>query len=182
MARIFTRTGDKGTTGIWAGDRLDKDHPLIEANGAIDECNAFVGLARSQITDRKLNEILRQIQGTLIIAGSDLTNVKRDSALPEVDHAHIEQLEKTIIEIDDLNPTLKNFILPAGGRSSSMLHCARTVSRKVERRLALLNKEIPVNKHLLCYFNRLSDCFFVLARYVLHLEGGEEEIWVNPRG
>lgn len=181
MVKIFTKTGDKGETGLFNGMRVPKNDPLIEVNGTIDECNSSIGVARSFNDDERLNGILKQIQTLLIVAGSEVTNVSLDGRLPFVREEDIQALEDLIDELELGIPPLKNFILPAGNIISANLHLARTMSRKVERRLVTLQETVEVNKTLLAYFNRLSDTLFVLARHAAHLNGGSDEVWKNPK-
>ena len=181
MVKIFTKTGDKGETGRFDGTRVPKNDPLIEVNGAIDECNSIIGIARSFNTDARLDGILKQFQTLLIVSGSEVTNVNRDDRLPFITEENIQALEDLIDGLEAEIPPLRNFILPAGGTVSAHLHLARTASRKVERRLVTLQETVEVNKTLLAYFNRLSDTLFVLARHAAQKNGGSDEVWKNPR-
>ncbi|MCF7864818.1 MAG: cob(I)yrinic acid a,c-diamide adenosyltransferase [Kiritimatiellales bacterium] len=181
MVKIFTKTGDKGETGRFDGTRVPKNDPLIEVNGAIDECNSIIGIARSFNGDARLDGILKQFQTLLIVSGSEVTNVNRDDRLPFITEENIQALEDLIDELEAEIPPLRNFILPAGGTVSAHLHLARTASRKVERRLVTLQETVEINPTLLAYFNRLSDTLFVLARHAAHQDGGSDEVWKNPR-
>lgn len=181
MVKIFTKTGDKGETGRFDGTRVPKNDPLIEVNGAIDECNSFIGVARSFNSDDRLDDILKHFQSLLIVAGAEVTNVKNDGRLPFITDADIQALEDLIDELEGELLSLKNFILPAGGKVSAHLHLARTVSRKVERRLVTLQETVEINQTLPAYFNRLSDTLFVLARHAANLAGNEDEVWENPK-
>ena len=180
MVKIFTKTGDKGETGRFDGTRVPKNDPLIEVNGTIDECNSTIGVARSFNTEERLDGILKDFQSLLIVSGSEVTNVQNDERLPFITDANITDLENLIDELEEEIPPLTQFILPAGEKVSAHLHLARTVSRKVERRLVTLQETVEVNKTLLAYFNRLSDTLFVLARHAAHQNGGKDEVWVNP--
>jgi cob(I)alamin adenosyltransferase len=170
MVKIFTKTGDQGETGRFDGTRLPKNDPLIEVNGAIDECNSTLGVARSFNNDEQIDAILKQFQNTLLVAGTDPANTT-------ISDADIRALEDLIDELDAELPPLKNFILPAGGKVSAHLHLARTASRKVERRLVTLRETAETNPALLAYFNRLSDTLFVLARHAAQQDGGSDEVW-----
>ncbi|MBN2684361.1 MAG: cob(I)yrinic acid a,c-diamide adenosyltransferase [Pontiellaceae bacterium] len=181
MPKIFTKTGDKGETGRFDGTRVPKNDPLIEVNGTIDECNSMIGLARSYVDNARLDEILRNIQSLLIVAGSEVTNVKHDERLPFISETNITEMETLIDQLETELEPLTHFILPAGGKASAHLHLARTASRKVERRLVNLRQSTPTNPILLAYFNRLSDTLFVLARYAAKLAGNADEIWINPK-
>ena len=180
MPKIYTRTGDKGETGRFDGTRVPKNDPQIEVNGAIDECNSIIGAARSFNADERLDRILKRTQCLLLVAGSEVTNVRRDDRLPFITEEDIQSLEECIEELEQALPTLTNFILPAGDRVSAHLQMARTASRKVERRLVTLSGCSDVNPVLLAYFNRLSDTLFVLARHASALAGRPDEIWINP--
>ncbi len=181
MPRIFTKTGDQGETGRYDGTRVPKNDPLIEVNGTIDECNSLIGLARSHVEDARLDAVLKEFQSQLIVAGSEVANVRHDEKLPTIAQDDIQAMENLIDEIERELPPLDHFILPAGGKASAHLHLARTASRKVERRLVDLRETMDVNPVLLAYFNRLSDTLFVLARYAAKLAGREDEVWTNPR-
>ena len=181
MPKIYTKTGDKGETGRFDGTRVPKNDPLIEVNGAIDECNSAIGLSRSYVEDARLDSILKEFQSLLIVAGSEVTNVGRSDRLPSITDEHITALETLIESIEPQLEPLTNFILPAGGKASAHLHLARTLSRKVERRLVALREQMEINAVLLAYFNRLSDTLFVLARYAAKLSGSKDEIWINPK-
>ena len=180
MAKIFTKTGDKGETGLFDGPRVPKNDPLIEVNGAIDECNSLIGVVRSFNDDKRIDSILKHFQSLLLVAGSEVTHVGQEGRLPFIAEADIQALEDLIDELEKELPLLTNFILPAGGKVSAHLHLARTVSRKVERRLVALQETVEINKTLLAYFNRLSDTLFVLARHAARLSGNPDEVWANP--
>ena len=158
MGRIYTKTGDQGETGRLDGTRVPKNDPLIEVNGAIDECNSTLGVARSFLADKRLDNILEQFQKTLLIASAEPTNTA-------ISNTDIRALEDLIDGLEAELPPLKTFILPAGGKVSAHLHLARTAARKVERRLVTLRETTETNPILPAYFNRLSDALFVLARH-----------------
>ena len=181
MPKIFTKTGDKGETGRFDGTRVPKNDPQMEVQGSIDECNSAIGLARAYIEDAALKSILKNFQSLLLVAGSEVTNVKQDERLPFITDGNITALEELIDEVEEKLEPLTHFILPAGGKASAHLHVARAASRKVERRLVALRETTEVNKTLLAYFNRLSDTLFVLARYAAKLSGNGDEIWTNPK-
>ncbi|MBN2161978.1 MAG: cob(I)yrinic acid a,c-diamide adenosyltransferase [Pontiellaceae bacterium] len=181
MPKIYTKTGDKGETGRFDGTRVPKNDPVIEVNGTIDECNSFIGLARSYIEDEQVSAFLRTVQSQLIVAGSEVTNVSHDERLPFITKEEITVMETLINELEQGLEPLTHFILPAGGQASAHLHVARTVARKVERRLVALRESVELNPVLLAYFNRLADTLFVLARHVAKLDGQGDEIWINPK-
>ena len=181
MPKIFTKTGDKGETGRFDGTRVPKNDPQMEVQGAIDECNSAIGLARAYVEDHQLDSILKNFQSLLLVAGSEVTNVAGDSRLPYISDGNITALEELIDDVEEELEPLTNFILPAGGKAAAHLHVARTASRKVERRLVTMRESVEVNPLLLSYFNRLSDTLFVLARYAAKLAGTGDEVWINPR-
>ncbi len=181
MPKIFTKTGDKGETGRFDGTRVPKNDPQMEVQGAIDECNSAIGLARAYVEDGQLNGILKNFQSLLLVAGSEVTNISMDNRLPFITDGNITAMEELIDDVEEELEPLTNFILPAGGKASAHLHVARAASRKIERRLVSLRETNEVNPVLLAYFNRLSDTLFVLARYASKLTGLKDEVWVNPK-
>jgi cob(I)alamin adenosyltransferase len=181
MPKIFTKTGDKGETGRFDGTRIPKNDPQMEAQGAIDECNSAIGVARAHVENGELDAILKNFQSQLLVAGSEITNVTHDKRLPYISDLEIKAMEDLIDALEEGLEPLTNFILPAGGKASAHLHVARGISRKVERRLVSLRDSAEVNPTLLAYFNRLSDTLFVLARHAAKLAGNEDEVWINSR-
>jgi len=187
ITRVYTRTGDKGETGLVGGKRVPKDSPRVEAYGAVDELNSIVGLARA-FNEEKLNdgeahqfldEVLRQIQDELFDLGSELATPPDffKEGMYRVGDGEIKRLEKLIDRCqEDLQP-LKSFVLPGGGRIGGYLHQCRTVCRRAERDILRLSRTEEVNSALLKYINRLSDLFFVLARWISKQMGKEEYLW-----
>jgi cob(I)alamin adenosyltransferase len=175
LTKIYTRTGDDGTTGMADGRRVPKDDLLVRAIGEVDELNSQLAVAACHVPD-DLVETIRAIQNELFNVGAELT--LGEAMLSQV---NVEWLEK---ELDKLNadlPPLKEFILPGGGLAASHCHVARAVCRRVERSLVSLDKREPLNQHLLAYINRLSDCLFVMARAASSLEGAKEIFWQSVR-
>ncbi|HTN72781.1 MAG TPA: cob(I)yrinic acid a,c-diamide adenosyltransferase [Methylomirabilota bacterium] len=187
ITRVYTRTGDTGDTGLVGGKRVAKDSPRVEAYGAVDELNSIVGLARA-FNEEKLNdgeahqfldEVLRQIQDELFDLGSELATPPDffKEGMYRVGDGEIKRLEKLIDRCqEDLQP-LKSFVLPGGGRIGGYLHQCRTVCRRAERDILRLSRTEEVNSALLKYINRLSDLFFVLARWISKQMGKEEYLW-----
>lgn len=177
--KIYTRTGDKGETGLFGGQRVPKTHVRIEAYGTIDELNANLGLVISNGSDNV--ETLQTIQGDLMILGSHLaTPYSKDKipdALPNLRNDSIKWLEDTIDTLDKDLPELKNFILPGGSTAASELHVARTICRRAERRVIELSKTEYVNPEIITYLNRLSDCLFTLARFENKASNQTETTW-----
>lgn len=184
MAKIYTKTGDKGTTSLIGGTKVTKAHIRIEAYGTVDELNSYLGLCRDLLTDETSREILQEIQDRLFTIGSSLAcdPVKEPKMkLPDLHDADVEFLEKEIDRMNEGIPVMKNFILPGGHPSVSHLHIARCICRRAERccvRLQLEKEEIePI---VIKYLNRLSDYLFVLARFTAFQLETPEIIW-KPR-
>ncbi len=185
--KIYTKTGDKGTTALYGGNRVSKASARVESYGNIDELNSFIGLAKSEITDEKVLNQLKKIQFDLFTLGSEsatptdkltLANGKSRLTLM-ISETEIEELENWMDEYETQLDPLQYFILPGGGKSATALHVCRTVCRRAERSLVFLNESEEVRPELIKYLNRLSDYLFVLARYVSKLNEEKEEYW-NP--
>lgn len=185
--KIYTKTGDKGTTALYGGNRVSKASARVESYGNIDELNSFIGLAKSEITDEKVLNQLKKIQFDLFTLGSEsatptdkltLSNGKSRLTLM-ISETEIEELENWMDEYETQLEPLQYFILPGGGKSATALHVCRTVCRRAERSLVFLNESEEVRPELIKYLNRLSDYLFVLARYVSKLNEEKEEYW-NP--
>jgi len=186
--KIYTKTGDGGETGLFGGKRVSKDSKRIEAYGTVDELNSVLGLVRSLLkavpplaemnSAKKIDAILEQIQGDLFTLGADLaTPLDANSSTARIQSADVLRIEKHIDAIDPELKPLKNFILPGGTQVAAMLHFARTVCRRAERRVVKLAKKEPIGESPVIYLNRLGDLLFVLARYANHLENREEQQW-----
>ena len=187
ITRVYTRTGDAGQTALVGGKRVAKDAQRIEAYGTIDELNSIIGLARAfntkKIKARKarrfLDEVLGKIQDELFDLGSELATPE-DAAyagMYRVGAAEVKRIEETIDRCQkDLAP-LKSFVLPGGGKIGALLHQCRTVCRRAEREIFRLSREETVGEWPLKYVNRLSDLFFVLARWIAKQAGEEEVLW-----
>lgn len=186
--KIYTKTGDKGETGLYGGTRISKSSARVESYGNIDELNAFVGMAKSEIQDEEVIRQLKKIQFDLFTVGSEaatpvdkLTLANGKPRLPLlISDTEIEELEQWMDTFDKKLEPLQFFILPSGGKVATMLHVARTVCRRAERSLVFLNQNEEVRPEMIKYLNRLSDYLFVLARYISKLNGEEEEFW-NPK-
>lgn len=169
---IYTKTGDKGTTGIRAGKRLPKDHIIIEVLGQIDELNSSLGFS---LNNRKLAPLITDIQNQLFylaaeIAGSFSKNFK-------IDLNTTKNIEKLIDSIDKKLPPLKNFIFPGGSTTACSLFLSRAICRRLETAIVSLNKKTKLRPEILSYINRLSDLLFILARYANKISKIKEEIW-----
>jgi cob(I)alamin adenosyltransferase len=164
--KIYTRTGDRGETGLLGGVRIKKHEPRIEAYGTVDELNAVLGVVRSVHPSQRVDQILEHIQNELFIVGAELaTPAAKETRGGRIEESHIERLEEMIDLCDAQLAPLKNFILPGGCPSASQLHYARTVARRAERRVVELAESEPVSAQIVVYLNRLSDLLFVLARF-----------------
>ena len=176
--RIYTRTGDRGETGLIGGRRVPKDHLRVEAYGAVDELNAHLGFVRAQTEDAELVALLDDIQHRLFDLGAELaTPAGSTDSAPAIDSAEVEQLEHAIDRYQTSLPQLREFILPGGTSLAAALHVARTVCRRAERRLVTLGRKEPVRAGLLQYLNRLSDLLFVLARVANSRAGRSDVVW-----
>lgn len=179
LNKIYTRTGDDGTSGLGTGERRPKSDPRFEAIGTIDELNATLGMARLA-TEGDLDTMLSRIQNDLFDLGADLAVPQDDARKQErlrVVNTQVARLEN---EIDGLNADLApltSFILPGGSSAAAALHLARTVARRAERVMINLNTHEPLNPAALTYINRLSDFLFVAAR-VANENGGGDVLWV----
>ena len=176
--KIYTKTGDSGTTSLFGGKRLTKDDLRVEAYGNVDELNSLLGTVLSEQPPDNIAKKLLRIQEELFVLGTGLASpgilkVK----IPRVKKPFITRLEQEIDSWDKNLPKLRNFILPGGSKVGSQLHLARSVARRAERSLAALSQNEKINKNAQIYINSLSDWLFVLARYVNKLEGQEEKIW-----
>jgi cob(I)alamin adenosyltransferase len=179
LARIYTRTGDKGETGLVGGARVSKDSLRVDAYGCVDELNSVLGVVRAFLNDQDLDNLLGEIQSDLFVVGADLASVPepRRRSIPRISKEKVGAMEKSIDKFEaELSP-LKSFILPGGGVAGSLLHNARTVARRAERRIVTLSKMEPVNDQLLPYMNRLSDLLFVMARVANRRENKPETEW-----
>jgi len=176
--KIYTKTGDEGQTGLFGGPRVRKDDLRIETYGTVDELNAVLGLARTESLPLDMLDLLGRIQSQLFDVGAELaTPDPAAHGLVGVDQASIQRLEDEIDRYEaDLAP-LKMFILPGGTRGAALLHLARTVCRRAERRLVTLQAEsaAPISGLLVIYLNRLSDLLFVLAR-AANADAGQADV------
>jgi cob(I)alamin adenosyltransferase len=177
VARIYTRTGDKGETGLISGVRVAKDSIRVEAVGSLDELNSVLGLARSLLTDRELDSLLQELQNDLLIAGADLAATESDESITHITSERVLGLEKIIDNYQEQLPSLTAFILPGGGNAGAALHFARAVARRAERKIVFLGRSEKINGQLIPYMNRLSDLLFVLARIANHREKKTEVQW-----
>lgn len=177
LSKIYTRTGDDGTTGLGDGTRVPKDHARVEAYGTVDELNSAIGLLLAEKLSADVNECLTRIQHELFDLGSELCV----PGYKAITVNHITRLEQTLDRFNADLPPLKEFILPGGSHAAAVCHLARTVCRRAERRTLTLYRESPVNSEVLRYLNRLSDLLFVLARVIVRQDSGSEVLWKHER-
>ena len=184
LTKIYTRTGDEGTTALGIRRRVSKDDPRVAAYGEVDELNSVLGVVLLVDPSEEIAAPLRLIQNDLFHLGSELCIPIEDRgelAIPTIEDRHIDQLEAWIDAALEHLPPLENFILPAGTRAAASLHLARTVCRRAERSLVTLASIETIGDHALRYVNRLSDLLFVLARRENQLAGKEETTWDSHR-
>lgn len=181
--KIYTRTGDTGSTGLFGGPRVPKDDDRIEAYGTVDELNAVIGVARSAGQIASIDAQLEEIQHELFSIGAELATPDPEGyELRVITLDHIEKLESWIDFHENALPPLKQFVLPAGDSRSTELHLARAICRRAERRVVTLgNAEgSQVSEHLIIYLNRLSDLLFVMTRVANREAGAIEVPWRRP--
>jgi cob(I)alamin adenosyltransferase len=185
--KIYTKTGDKGETSLYGGTRVSKAAARVESYGTLDELNAFIGLAKDEISDEKVLNQLQKIQFDLFTVGSEaatptdkmfLANGKSRLDLL-ISEEEITELERWMDDFDAELEPLKFFILPSGGKAAATIHVCRTVCRRAERSMVFLSETEEVRPELIKYLNRLSDYLFVLARYISKISGEKEDFW-NP--
>lgn len=178
--KVYTKTGDKGTSSLLGGTRVPKYHIRLECYGTVDELNSYVGLIRDSLEEAQVIELLSKVQHTLFNIGSHLANENPDKVeTPLFSEAEINRLESAIDEYTQALPVLKSFILPGGHPVSSYCHIARTVCRRAERAATRLAEEVEFNELAIKYLNRLSDYLFVLSRKILK-DFNKSEITWNP--
>ena len=185
--KIYTKTGDKGETSLYGGTRVSKAAARVESYGTLDELNAFIGIAKAEISDEKVLNQLQKIQFDLFTVGSEaatptdkmlLANGKNRLDLM-ISEKEITELELWMDDFDAELEPLRFFILPSGGKAAATVHVCRTVRRRAERAMVFLNETEEVRPELIKYLNRLSDYLFILARYISKISGEKEEYW-NP--
>ena len=179
--KIYTKKGDKGTTGLFGGARLSKDDIRIEAYGTIDELNAIIAMLADAMDEKQIDHVLIKVQNRLFTIGSNLaTDPSKEMNTPVLVQEDITLLEESIDEMETHLSPLKHFVLPGGHPTISLSHLARTVCRRAERRVITLHREQPVQEIILVYLNRLSDYLFVVGRFVAHRLSVNERYWI-PR-
>lgn len=177
--KIYTKTGDKGTTALYGGQRLSKGELRIEAYGTVDELNSFLGLVATYFEEKEYTDLMQGIQSRLFDIGTHLAAEpgKKNLILPEIPEASITLLEQYIDKMNEKLPELKFFILPGGNKAAAVCHVARTVCRRAERCVVRLSENDKIEPILIQYLNRLSDFLFVLARKFAHDANDFEIVW-----
>ncbi|MCB9456112.1 MAG: cob(I)yrinic acid a,c-diamide adenosyltransferase [Anaerolineaceae bacterium] len=177
--KIYTKTGDNGTTSLFSGGRVSKAHHRVEAYGTVDELNAVIGVARAQRPTARTESWLERVQRQLFHLGADLATPLDAQAewVVRVDAESVAWLETTIDTMTEALPPLANFILPGGSPAAAQLHVARTVCRRAERLVVILGEHEPINPQSLIYLNRLSDFLFTLSRWENVQTGEPEDKW-----
>jgi len=174
LSKIYTRTGDDGTTGLPGGDRVEKYDLRIEAFGTVDETSSAIALVLAE------NAVPANVRSTLLRVQNELFEIGAELSMPEydgVDAASVTALEQDLDALNADLPPLKEFVLPGGDRAAAACHLARTICRRAERRAFELAARESVSENLLHYLNRLSDLLFVIARYLARRDGGTETLW-----
>lgn len=188
--KIYTKTGDKGTTALFGGTRVPKSHIRIESYGTVDELNANIGLVRDQAIDQHTKKMLKKIQENLFTLGAELAtdpkkaklkNGKERLAISKIRSSHIEELEQEMDAMNEQLPEMTHFILPGGHTTVSYCHIARCVCRRAERLCTALYDIEAFDEHILKYLNRLSDYLFVLARKLTKDLDAEEIKWMPEK-
>ena len=178
--KLYTKTGDKGQTGLIGGTRVPKNDIRIETYGTVDELNSFIGMLSTYSMSDENRSFLRIIQNQLFTIGSYLATDTSKVPLARASILHEEvilSIEKEIDRLDEILPPLNSFVLPGGSQSGALCHICRTITRRTERRLFDMNEVYDIDNNVLVYFNRLSDYFFALSRYFTLENGGEEIYW-----
>jgi len=188
--KLYTRTGDDGTTGLYGGGRVMKHHPRIEAYGTVDELNSWLGLSAAACSvdnpvEARLRDILLQLQSRLFDLGADLATpagAPTEARVQRIGERHITESERFIDEVDEKNEAIRTFILPGGSELASRLHVARTVCRRAERLLVSLHGDEPIGGEPIRYLNRIGDLLFAMARRANAVRGVADVPWQRDAG
>ncbi|MDB4643053.1 cob(I)yrinic acid a,c-diamide adenosyltransferase [Flavobacteriaceae bacterium] len=176
--KVYTKTGDNGTTGLFSGERVPKHHIRIKAYGTVDELNCWIGLIRSQDIKKEQGKELIKIQKNLMLIGSELANESSDLTIDLIQKDDVKDIELWIDRMTDELPVLRNFVIPGGHSCVANAHLARCVCRRAERFITELNDTSKTNPVIIFYINRLSDYLFTLSRKFAHDFNVEEIKWI----
>jgi cob(I)alamin adenosyltransferase len=180
---LYTRRGDRGETSLFGPRRVQKDDPRVEAYGTIDELNSVLGVIISGCRNRSVNSSLKEIQRLLFVAGADAaTELDGARSVPRISGSDTLALERMTDRLAKGLPRLENFILPGGTPTGAMVHLARSVCRRAERRIVTASRASKMNPELIPFFNRLSSYLFNLSRWVNRQAGKREDVWKPSRG
>lgn len=180
ITKVYTRTGDDGTTSLGGGQRIPKESLRIEAYGTVDELNSCIGVAVALGVDKRLEQAFAAIQNELFHLGSDLCILEEDKqkfAVPQIEAKHVDALEELMDELSESLAPLENFVLPGGTPGAAQLHVARCVCRRAERHAIALSRVESIGPQVVKYLNRLSDALFVMARYDNFAKGRQDVLW-----
>jgi len=179
--KIYTKTGDSGETGLFGGERVSKNTIRIEAYGTIDELNAFIGLTIIEVSDKSVKDLLQKIQNWLFSIGADLATPDNEKTKKlnvfRTSEEYYRYIEKEIDKYESKLDELRNFILPGGTKGAALLHICRTITRRAERMVVALNSTVKIGNNIIIFLNRLSDLFFVLARFDNAVTGTPDIEW-----
>ncbi len=179
--KIYTKTGDKGETGLFGGERVSKYSQRIIAYGTIDELNAYIGLAALEVKDDGVKAELLKIQNKLFTVGTDLATPDNEKTkklnINRTPSSFYEEIENLIDDYDSRLDELKNFIIPGGSKGAALLHICRTVCRRAEREVVALNNAVKIENNIFIFLNRLSDLLFVLSRFENKVSNHPDIIW-----
>ena len=179
--KIYTKTGDGGETGLFGGERVSKNTIRIEAYGTIDELNAFIGLTIIEVSDKSVKDLLQKIQNWLFSIGADLATPDNEKTKKlnvfRTSEEYYRYIEKEIDKYESKLDELRNFILPGGTKGAALLHICRTITRRAERMVVALNSTVKIGNNIIIFLNRLSDLFFVLARFDNAVTGTPDIEW-----
>ena len=167
--KIYTKTGDKGETGLFGGERISKHSTRLDAYGTVDELNSFIGYAITEVRSNDVKTLLTDIQQKLFVVGSDLATPQTEKneklKITRTPDNYIVETEKLIDSFESQLEELKNFILPGGSKGAALLHICRTIARRAEREIVALKNTEEIGNNIIIFLNRLSDLFFVLSRF-----------------
>ncbi|MCL2650360.1 MAG: cob(I)yrinic acid a,c-diamide adenosyltransferase [Candidatus Azobacteroides sp.] len=178
-SKIYTKSGDKGSTSLIGGKKVSKSDARLNAYGTIDELNSFIGLLIEETVGDGDGMVLRNIQSLLFVIGCELATEPDKECFRQLQESDIDMLEKEIDRMDATLPKLSGFVMPGGSRSVAVSHICRTICRRAERCICELSKSEFVDDQIIKFVNRLSDYFFVLARNLCHVENKDEIFWHN---